>query len=85
MRGQEKAAQQEAVGVYTRFELPQAGLWGQHDAAGLRLPPGVDDRAVALAHHVVVPGTTEIINPGTTEIINPVYCTLLSCLWLRTS
>src|SRR5690606_36381119 len=40
----------------------RAGLGGDgagdrrdQDAAGLGLPPGVDDRALALAHHVVVP------------------------------
>jgi hypothetical protein len=33
----------------------RAGKRRDHDAAGLRLPPGVDDRAALLADHAVVP------------------------------
>ena len=37
------------------FRRVQPGSGGDHHAAGLGLPPGVDDGAARLAHHVVVP------------------------------
>src|SRR5262249_31352809 len=38
-----------------RLELDRAGQRRDQNAAGLGLPPGVDDRATALADYVVVP------------------------------
>ena len=37
------------------LELRRAGQRGDEDAAGFRLPPGVDDRAAVLADHAVIP------------------------------
>ena len=37
------------------LELGGAGQRRDEDAAGLRLPPGVDDRAAAVADHAVIP------------------------------
>src|SRR6185295_19181164 len=38
-----------------RLELDRAGQGRDEDAARLGLPPGIDDRAAPLSHHVVVP------------------------------
>ena len=38
-----------------RLGRDRAGQRGDHDAAGLGLPPGVDDRAALAADHFVVP------------------------------
>src|SRR5690606_28541414 len=38
-----------------RLEFGSAGQRGDQMPAGLGLPPGVDDRATAVAHHMVVP------------------------------
>src|SRR5207244_2042527 len=37
------------------LEARRAGEGSDQDPAGFGLPPGVDDRAAALAHHVIVP------------------------------
>ncbi len=37
------------------FELGRSGQWGNENAAGLGLPPGVDDRAAAIADDAVIP------------------------------
>jgi hypothetical protein len=38
-----------------RLQLGGAGQRRDQDAAGLGLPPGVDDRAAAVADHAVIP------------------------------
>ena len=37
------------------LQVHRAGQRRDHDGAGLGLPPGVDDRAAFLAHHLVIP------------------------------
>ncbi|MNM96270.1 hypothetical protein D3C81_1087390 [compost metagenome] len=46
---------EERAGGRARFQRGGAGQRGDQDAAGLGLPPGIDDRAAPLADHVVVP------------------------------
>src|SRR5690606_35167672 len=46
---------EERLGRRTRLGRDRAGDRRDHDAAGLGLPPGVDDRTLAVADHVVVP------------------------------
>ena len=46
---------EERLGRRAGLQLGGAGQRRDQDAAGLGLPPGVDDRAAAVADHVVVP------------------------------
>ena len=46
---------EEGQGRGARFKRRGARQRRDQDAAGLGLPPGVDDRATSVAHHVVVP------------------------------
>ncbi len=46
---------EERLGRGAGLELGGAGQRRDQDAAGLGLPPGVDDRAAAIADHAVVP------------------------------
>jgi hypothetical protein len=45
---------EEAAGGRTGFLRYRAGS-GDQDAAGFGLPPGIDDRTTAFAHHAVIP------------------------------
>ncbi|MNS73215.1 hypothetical protein D3C72_1066480 [compost metagenome] len=46
---------EEGQGGRTRFQIHRTGQRRDQDAAGLGLPPGIDDRATAVADHFVVP------------------------------
>src|SRR5690606_39155268 len=46
---------EEWLGRRARLEVDGAGQRRDENAAGFRLPPGVDDRAALLTHHAVVP------------------------------
>src|SRR5690606_27478117 len=46
---------EERAGGRTWLEVGGAGKRGDHDRAGLGLPPGIDDRAAAIADDMVVP------------------------------
>src|SRR5205814_6849922 len=46
---------EERLGRRTRLEFGGAGQRRDQNAAGLGLPPGIDDRAAAVADHVMIP------------------------------
>src|SRR5512133_3975634 len=46
---------EERPGRGARLLVDRARQWTDQDAARLGLPPGIDDRAAAIAHHAVIP------------------------------
>ncbi len=50
-----RLAAEERLGRRARLEPGRAGQRRDENAAGLGLPPGVDDRAAAVADHAVIP------------------------------
>ncbi len=46
---------EERPGGRAGLQLGGAGQRGDHDPAGFRLPPGIDDGAALFADHVVIP------------------------------